>query len=64
MIEEKIKETLKQIKPKRLEFGLTQSELADKVGCTYTSICNYETGYKSPSLNMLKKICNVLEIEL
>lgn len=45
----------------RIEQGLTQGELANKVGVLNTSICNYETGIREPNLEMLKKLASALE---
>lgn len=50
---------LKQI---RKQKGLTQTELADMLGTNKTTISNYETGYSSPSLDVLREICTKLNV--
>ena len=37
----------------RKSRGLTQQELADKVGLTKTSICCYENGTRTPTMDTL-----------
>lgn len=49
---------LKQI---RIRKGLTQSELASKCGVTQQAISQYESGYREPNLEMLKKLASALE---
>ena len=44
------------IKAKRLECGLTQKELADKVGVDQSMICQIERGTKSPTLALSVEI--------
>lgn len=46
---------------KRKEKGMTQIELAEKVGVGDTAICNYEKGLREPNLGTLKKLATVLE---
>jgi len=41
---------------------LTQEELANLVGTTKTTISNYETGYSTPSFEILLDIANVLDV--
>ena len=43
--------------------GLTQSELADKVGVTTRSIQNYELGTRTPKMDTIAKIAEALEID-
>ncbi|MGC6769570.1 helix-turn-helix domain-containing protein [Enterococcus sp. LJL51] len=52
-------ENLKSIRKKK---GLTQSQLAEKIGLTKQSIINYEKGHTFPTGNRLSKILEVLEI--
>ena len=49
------------LKKIRTEKGITQEELANKVGILNTSICNYEIGIREPNLETLKKLASVLE---
>ena len=40
----------KRIKDMRLEKGLSQQELGDLLGVTKVSVCGYENGTRTPSL--------------
>ena len=40
----------KRIKDMRLEKGMSQQELGDMIGVTKVSICGYENGTRTPSL--------------
>lgn len=48
------------IKAKRLECGLTQKELADKVGVDQSMICQIERGTKNPTLALSVEIAAAL----
>lgn len=48
------------IKQLRKEQGLTQGELADKVGITQSAINKFERGFAEPSLQTLGRIAKVL----
>lgn len=48
----------------RISKGLTQEELAEKINSNAGYISNIETAKKKPSLRMLIKIVNVLDISL
>ena len=50
-----------KLKEIRTQKGITQEELANKVGVQNTAICNYEVGIREPSLYTLKRIATVLE---
>jgi len=52
-----------QIKLARKAKGLTQQELADLVGCTRETIKTIEKRLKSPSFDLVQKICLVVGIE-
>ena len=49
------------IKTHRVRKGLTQCELAEKVGVTFGMIRRIEKGTKQPSLSNLYEIASVLE---
>jgi transcriptional regulator with XRE-family HTH domain len=53
-------ETIKII---RTQHGLTQEELADKVGCKKQRICDIENG-KGASTEMLDKIAEALKSDI
>ena len=42
--------------------GLSQQELADRVGISKSYISSLELGYRAPSLNLLVKIAQTLEV--
>lgn len=49
------------IRRKREERGLTQKELADKVGVTFGAISQIESGATGKKFDTLRKICINLE---
>ena len=53
-----------KIKEERKKAGLTQSELAAKVGVASVTIGQYERGQREPRCLILKKISNVLDVPL
>lgn len=48
---------------KRLEFGVTQKELAKLTGLSENTIYNYESGKTIPNKKNLRKIVNILNID-
>lgn len=52
-------ENLKRLRKKK---GLTQTQLAERVGVTYQSIGQYERGETSPSGKTLKKLADALDV--
>ena len=53
--------TLRQFREKK---GLSQAELGNRVGLKQTTISQYESGSRTPTLAMAKKLSDVLEISL
>ena len=53
-----------RIKLARVEAGLTQKELAEKLYIPYQSINQWERGKRNPKLETLRKIANALGIPL
>lgn len=51
-----------KIRALRLEKGLTQTQLADKIGLVKGSISAYEQGKKYPSIEVLIKLCSVFDV--
>lgn len=49
-----------QIRILREEKGLSQIELAQRVGISQVCLCRYETGERNPSYRVLKRIADVL----
>ena len=50
----------KRIQQAREESGLTQVELAVRLGCTQSALSNYELGKRRLHLNLLNEIAQVL----
>jgi ribosome-binding protein aMBF1 (putative translation factor) len=50
------------IKTARLNAGLTQKQLADKINSYSANISEMESGKFSPNLKTLKKISNALNV--
>ena len=48
----------------RNEQNLTQKELADRIGMNQADICKLENGTRNPSLKLLKKLANGLNMDL
>ena len=47
-------------KKARLIEGMTQTELAGKLGVSHVSVCKWETGKCFPTAKRLKEIANAL----
>lgn len=54
----------RKIQRKRNEIGLTQEELADKVGISRAYMGYIEQGRNAPSLEILSKIARILKISI
>lgn len=52
-----------RIKEARKKKGLTQSELAEKIGLTKHAIAKYEQGQREPNLTTLTKIIDELDLD-
>lgn len=57
-------ELLQMILQKRLEHGLTQKELARKIGTKQSAISRLERGTYNPTVAFLRKIAAALNTEL
>lgn len=53
--------TSERIKKLRIEKKLTQPELAEKLGSTRQKVADWERGKSLPSINDLKKLCEIFE---
>ena len=53
----------KRIREARENAGLTQKELAKKIGVTGSAITNYEQGTSHPKENILYSLINVLNVD-
>lgn len=56
-----VKFNLKEVRRKK---KLTQVELADKSGILQQNISNYETGFKSPTLDSAVRLADALGVTL
>lgn len=52
------------IKEARLKAGITQAELANKLGIAYQSIGQWERGLRTPKIETLRKIAEVLGMDV
>ncbi len=52
------------LKLARVTRGMTQTELAAKIGRHQTSICEFERGCRVPTFKGAKKISRILEVPL
>ncbi len=53
----------KKIKQLRMQMGLTQSQLAEKINISYQQIQKYEKGESQLSISRFLEIANALEID-
>ncbi len=53
----------KRLKETRIEAGLTQAELGAMVGVTKVSVCCYEKGTRTPTLDTLVDLANALNVD-
>lgn len=52
------------LKKARESNGMTQLQVADKIGKRQQTICNWETGYSQPDANTLFTLCNLYGISI
>ena len=57
----KINETLKQL---RLDRGMTQEQVAERVGLTRQAVSSYESGRTLPGVDILQRLAAIYEVEL
>ena len=48
----------------RREFGITQKQLAEKVGLAVSTIAMYETGDRRPSISTAKRIADYFNVTI
>lgn len=53
-----------RLKHWRLKRGMTQKELADKMGITYWQISHYESGRRNPSLYTVERFLTALDVSI
>lgn len=52
------------IRTERIKAGLTQTQLAEKIGVTQNEVSRWETGERNPKLDKLKKIADALNVPI
>ncbi len=52
----------KRIKELRIENGLTQKQLAEKLNITNSTVCDWEKGRSEPDLTTLAKVAKFFTI--
>lgn len=52
-----------KIRNARKSLGLTQRQLADRLGVSNTSISNWEKGMSRPDADMIQALCAVLQLQ-
>ena len=52
------------LRTRRRDAGMSQGELARRVGVTAASICYYESGRRTPSLTTLLRLKSALEFSM
>lgn len=55
---------IRAVMRKRIKKGMTQSQLAHKIGTKQSAIARLESGSYNPSFAMLKKVAKALDVEL
>lgn len=55
---------MKQMKTYREQKGMSQTELAKAVGISQSEISSYESGVKSPRVNVALAIAEVLGVKI
>lgn len=55
-------EFYEELKAARIKAGLTQQQIADKIGITKSTYCGYETAKRNPDPQRIKQLAKVLHI--
>jgi len=53
-----------RIKTRRIELNMTQQELGELIGVSKVAICGYESGNRTPKLDIISKLAEVLNLEI
>ena len=64
MIKDKVHQLAKLIKLRRIELGLTQTQLARTAGISFATINRIEVGAYAPSFDTLTKLVKALNAKL
>ena len=57
-------EVVRAIIKKRLEKGMSQKELAYKMGTRQSAVSRFESGFYNPSLSFLQRITEALGVDI
>ncbi len=52
-----------QFKDLRLRLGLTQEKIGEMIGVRKTTVCNYESGYSTPTTSRINVITNTFNLD-
>lgn len=52
-----------RIKQERINRGLTQAELGELLGVSKVSVCGYETGTRTPTVDTFLKLLEILSLK-
>lgn len=55
---------LRQLRIIRVQNGLSQQQIADVLGISRSAYCGYETGRRSPGLDIIIKLSNFYKISM
>lgn len=51
-----------KLKAARTKAGISQRNMATKLGLSYSTYSNYENGYSEPSMEVIIPFCNIIQI--
>lgn len=51
-----------RLKELRQEKGVSQKEVAHRIGVTVSAYSNYEQGIREPSIEIIKKLCKFYDV--
>ena len=52
------------LKETRIDKGLTQEEVADRIGLTRQAVSAYESGKRQPGIDILMKLAEIYEVNI
>ena len=64
MLEERWIRRGEMIQKARIAKGLKQSDVASELGKSISAISSYELGTRRPNLDDVKKLCNLLDLDI
>lgn len=51
-----------RIREARQQCGLTQKQVAEKLGITDNALCQYEKGVREPSISTIIELCKLYDV--